>query len=66
MTPRFKEKPNFDFSQLCPHCGYRIELRELLRLASHITKCLSAARLFDEMAESKPLSTSRGESICNQ
>jgi hypothetical protein len=23
MTPRFKGKPNFDFSQLCPLCGYK-------------------------------------------
>jgi hypothetical protein len=24
MTPRFKGKPNFDFSQPCPLCGYKI------------------------------------------
>jgi hypothetical protein len=39
MAPRFKGKPNFDFSQPCPLCGYKIQPNELMRLASHIVQC---------------------------
>jgi hypothetical protein len=38
MTPRFKGKPNFDLSQLCPLCGYKIQPNERMPLASHIAK----------------------------
>jgi len=38
MTPRFKGKPNFDFSLPCPLCGYKIQPNELMRLASHIIR----------------------------
>jgi DNA-directed RNA polymerase subunit RPC12/RpoP len=58
MTPRFKGKPNFDFSQACPHCNYRILPAELVRLASHIIKCPQCGKAFDEMAGKKPLSSS--------
>jgi hypothetical protein len=30
MTPRFKGKPNFDFSLPCPLCGYKIQPNELM------------------------------------
>jgi hypothetical protein len=36
MAPRFKGKPNFDFSLRCPFCGYKIQPNDLMRLASHI------------------------------
>ena len=39
MTPRFKGKPNFDFSLPRPLCGYKIQPNELMRLASHIIQC---------------------------
>jgi hypothetical protein len=58
MTPRFKGMPNFDFSQLCPHRGYKIEPRELMRVASHMIKCPGCGEVFDEIAGKKPLSTS--------
>lgn len=58
MAPRFKGKPNFDFSQLCPLCGYRIQPAELMRVASHMIKCPKCRGVFDEMAGKKPLSTS--------
>ncbi len=44
MTPRFKGKPNFDFSVPCPLCGYKIQPNELMRLASHIIKCPKCRR----------------------
>jgi uncharacterized Zn finger protein len=58
MTPRFKGKPNFDFSQLCPLCGYKIQPNELVRLPTHLIRCPSCAGVFDEMAGRKPISTS--------
>jgi uncharacterized Zn finger protein len=58
MTPRFKGKPNFIFAVPCPHCGYQIEPRELVRLASHIIKCPKCGGVFDEMNGRKPTSTS--------
>jgi hypothetical protein len=58
MTPRFKGKPNFDFSLPCPSCGYKIQPNELLRLGSHIIKCPDCGAVFDEMGGRKPLSTS--------
>jgi hypothetical protein len=33
MTPRFKGKPNFDFSLPSPLCGYKIQPNELMRVA---------------------------------
>ena len=58
MTPRFKGKPNFDFSLLCPLCAYKIQPNELMRLASHIIQCPQCGKAFDEMGGRKPLSTS--------
>jgi uncharacterized Zn finger protein len=58
MTPRFKGKPNFDLSLLCPLCSYRIQPNELIRLASLTIKCAGCGAVFDEMAGKKPLSTS--------
>jgi len=58
MTPRFKGKPHFDFSLLCPHCGYRILPNELLRLASRIIQCPACRVSFDETRGKKPVSTS--------
>jgi hypothetical protein len=58
VTPRFKGKPKFDLSLPCPSCGYKIQPYELVRLASHITKCPNCQVVFDEMAGKKPLSTS--------
>jgi hypothetical protein len=58
MAPRFKGKPNFDFSLPCPSCGYKIQSNELVRLASQIIKCPKCEAVFDEMAGKKPLSTS--------
>jgi ribosomal protein L37AE/L43A len=58
MKPRFKGEPNFDLSQLCPSCGYKIQPKELMRLASHIINCPRCGEAFDEMAGKKPLSTS--------
>jgi Zn-finger nucleic acid-binding protein len=58
MTPRFKGKPNFDFSLPCPLCGYRIQPNELMRLASHIIQCPKCGGVFDEMAGRKLISTS--------
>jgi hypothetical protein len=52
MVPRFKGKPNFDFSQACPLCGYKIQQNELMRLASHTIQCPKCSGVFDEM-ESK-------------
>jgi DNA-directed RNA polymerase subunit RPC12/RpoP len=58
MTPRFKGKPNFDLSQPCPLCGYKIQPNELVRLASHVIKCSKCGDAFNEMGNRKPLSTS--------
>jgi hypothetical protein len=58
MTPRFKGKPNFDLSQLCPLCAYNIQPNELVRLASHVIKCPKCGDAFDEMGNRKPMSTS--------
>ena len=58
MAPRFKGKPNFDFSQACPLCGYRIQPNELMRLASHTIQCPKCNGVFDEMGGRKPISTS--------
>jgi uncharacterized Zn finger protein len=58
MTPRFKGKPNFDFAVPCPVCGYRIQPKELMRLASHIIRCPKCGEAFDEMNGRKPISTS--------
>ena len=58
MTPRFKAKPNFDFSLPCPLCGYKIQPNELSRPASHIIQCPKCSGIFDEMAGVKPISTS--------
>jgi predicted RNA-binding Zn-ribbon protein involved in translation (DUF1610 family) len=58
MTPRFKGRPNFDFAMPCAHCGYRIQPKELIRLASHIIKCPSCGQSFDETRGKKTLSTS--------
>jgi hypothetical protein len=58
MTPRFKGKPNFDFSLPCPHCSYAIQPNELVRLASHIIQCPACSRSFDETRGKKTLSTS--------
>jgi predicted RNA-binding Zn-ribbon protein involved in translation (DUF1610 family) len=58
MTPRFKGKPNFDFSVLCVSCGYKIQPNELVRVASHMIQCPKCGEKFDEMAGRKPLSTS--------
>ena len=58
MTPRFKGKPNFDFSVPCPLCGYKIQPNELMRLASHIIRCPKCSGVFDEMGGRKPISTS--------
>jgi hypothetical protein len=58
MTPRFKGKPNFDLSQLCPLCAYKIQPNELVRLASHVIKCPKCGGAFDEMGTRKPMSTS--------
>jgi hypothetical protein len=33
-APRFKGKPNFDFSQHCPQCGEKIQPNEMARLSS--------------------------------
>jgi hypothetical protein len=52
MVPRFKGKPNFDFSQACRLCGYKIQPNELMRLASHTIQCPKCSGVFDEM-ESK-------------
>ena len=57
MAPRFKGKPNFDFSQPCPLCGYEIQPNELMRLASHIIQCPKCGGVFDEMGDRKPVST---------
>jgi Zn-finger nucleic acid-binding protein len=46
MTPRFKGKPNFDFSLPCPLCGYKIQPNDLMRLASHIVKCPKCGGVF--------------------
>jgi hypothetical protein len=58
MTPRFKGVPNFDLSQQCPLCGYKIQPRELVRLASQQIKCPGCGEVFNEMGGRKPLSTS--------
>jgi uncharacterized Zn finger protein len=58
MTPRFKGKPNFDFSLPCPLCSYKIQPKELMRLASHIVKCPKCGGVFDETGGRKPISTS--------
>jgi predicted RNA-binding Zn-ribbon protein involved in translation (DUF1610 family) len=57
MTPRFKGVPQFDLSQLCPLCGYRIQPRELIRLASHTIRCPKCGDSFDEMAGKRPVKT---------
>ena len=62
MTPRFKGKPNFDFSLPCPFCGYKIQPNELMRLASDIIQCPKCGRAFDEMGGRKPVSTFEGAS----
>jgi hypothetical protein len=38
MTPRFKGKPNFDFSLPCPLCGYKIQPNELMVVAKLFPK----------------------------
>jgi hypothetical protein len=43
MTPRFKGKPNFDFSLPCPLCGYKIQPSELMRPESHIIACTKSS-----------------------
>ena len=58
MTPRFKGKPNFDLSQLCPLCAYKIQPNELVSLASHVIKCPKCGGTFNEMGNRKPLGTS--------
>ena len=58
MTPRFKGKPNFDFSLPCPHCGYKIQPNELMRLASHIIQCPKCGGVIDEMGGRRSISTS--------
>lgn len=58
MTPRFKGKPNFDFSLACPLCGYKIQPNELMRLASHIIRCPKCGGVFDETGGRKTISTS--------
>ncbi len=58
MAPRFKGKPNFDFSLPCPLCGYSIQPNELMRLASHIIQCPKCGGAFDETGGRKPISTS--------
>jgi Zn-finger nucleic acid-binding protein len=58
MTPRFKGKPNFDFSLPCPRCGYKIQPKELMRLASHLIQCPKCSGVFDETGGRKPISTS--------
>ena len=58
MTPRFKGKPNFDLSVLCPLCGYRIQPNELMRLAAHIIQCPACYKSFDDTRGKKLLSTS--------
>ncbi|HTZ60764.1 MAG TPA: hypothetical protein VMB49_21790 [Acidobacteriaceae bacterium] len=50
MSPRFKGQPNFNLAQACPLCGYAIQPRELLRLASHIIRCPKCGEAFDELA----------------
>jgi uncharacterized Zn finger protein len=62
MTPRFKGVPNFDLSLPCPRCGYKIQPRELVLLASQLIKCPGCGEVFgevfNEMGGRKPLSTS--------
>jgi len=58
MTPWFKGKPNFDLSQPCPLCAYKIRPNELVRLASHVIKCPKCGGTFNEMGNRKPPSTS--------
>jgi ribosomal protein S27E len=58
MTPRFKGVPNFDLSLPCPLCGYKIQPRELVHLASQEIKCPGCGEVFNEMGGRKPLSTS--------
>jgi len=58
MTPRFKGVPKFDLSLPCPLCGYKIQPRELVRLASQQIKCPGCGEVFNEMGGRKPLSTS--------
>jgi Zn-finger nucleic acid-binding protein len=58
MMPRFKGKPNFDFSLPCPFCSYKIQPNELMRLAAHIIRCPKCGGVFDEMGGRKPISTS--------
>jgi hypothetical protein len=57
VTPRFKGKPNFDFSLPCPAFSYKIQPHELVRVAAHQIKCPGCGTVFDEMAGRKPLST---------
>ena len=58
MTPRFKGKPNFDFSVPCPHCGYTIQPNERMLVASLTIKCPKCDEVFDAMGGRKPISTS--------
>jgi Zn finger protein HypA/HybF involved in hydrogenase expression len=63
MTLRFKGKPNFDLSQPCPLCAYKIQPNHLVRLASHVIKCPKCGGAFDQMGNGKPMSTSRAASM---
>jgi len=58
MAPRFKGKPNFDFSLPCPLCGYKIQPSELMRLAARITQCPKCGGKFDEMGGRESISAS--------
>ncbi len=58
MTPRFKGKPNFDFSVPCPLCGYKIQPNEQMLVASLTIKCPKCGGVFDAMGGRKPISTS--------
>jgi hypothetical protein len=50
VTPRFKGKPNFDFSVPWPSCGYKIQPNELVLVAAQTIKCSNCGAVFDEMA----------------
>ena len=58
MTPRFKGKPNFDLSQPCPLCVYKIQPNELVRLAAHVIKCPNCGEVFNVMGDRRRLRTS--------
>jgi hypothetical protein len=50
MTPRFKGKPNFDFSLPSPLCGYKIQPNELMRgrWTGHLFQSRFASVAMDE------------------